>query len=256
MKKSNFQKNPGEMLNLWERLELRFSRDDGQARFITRVEDLAKGAIIVEKPVRISGSLKLEAGSQVEAIYNRDDASYMFMAVITSIDASRGDMMTLQAITELERTQRRRFVRLDIVGEVTLKNIELNEVSGAEIGLTAKGELLNISAGGILIGTGARLKKDGLVLLNFRLKDSQRLENIIGLVKRWEESTDAGEGKVENLAGIEFLTKDDTCRRLSAGQLKCLPSDINYFDEALQQAVVQFIYRQQVENRKKAKVKA
>lgn len=256
MKKINFKNRPGEMLNLWERLELKLSHDDANAHYISRIVDFAKEALTVEKPVRIGGSLELIEGSQVTVSFSRDDALYAFDAIITSIDPDRENIMILQIISDLKRIQRRRFVRIDIAGEVTFKIIEICDNHQAELSLDKKGSLLNISAGGILISTEIRLKKDCLVLLNFRLKNSQHLDNILGLVKRCEESKDAQDARIEYLAGIEFLSKGQSLKQFSGNFADNLPTKANFFDEALQQTIVQFVYRQQIESRKKTKVNA
>ncbi len=256
MNKAKSKQTPKSMLRLWERLEIEYSNQDQVTEYVSRIEDFDKNLLVIEKPVRLSGNKQLNSGDRIDVTFNRDDAAYRFEALIVSIDANREDIMTIKAVSGINRSQRRRFVRIDIAGEVAFKVVRMTADSEPELSLNLKGELLNISAGGILLNTDASLKRDNLVLLNFWLKNSQRLENVLGVVKRHEQATDDENERVEYLTGIEFLTKDQAASKLALDINEVLPSSVNFFDEALQQAIVQFVYRQQVESRKHVKVKS
>lgn len=256
MKKANSQSTPRKMLKLWDRLELKYTNKDQVANYITRIEDFDKESLIIEKPVRISGSKDLNAGDRIEIMFNRGDTEYIFEAVIIFVDAGCEDVMTVKSISDITNSQRRRFVRIDIAGEVAFKVIEMKTDSEPELSLEKKGELLNISAGGILLNTNFSLNRDNLVLLNFWLKNSQRLENVLGVVKRHEPANDAENGQVEYLTGIEFLTKEQATEKLPLNVNETLPSSVNFFDEALQQAIVHFVFKQQVKSRKQEKVRS
>jgi len=255
MNKGKTANNPQNMVNLWERLELRLVQDKETASFVTRIEDIDKEAMLVERPVRISGQADITIGQNLEAVFSRADASYTFDAVVTSIDPKRENITTIQAVSPVRRSQRRRFVRIEIAGDVTYKVIDTSRGEQAGLGLDRKGELLNISAGGVLLSAGQDLKQGDLVLLNFSLKNSQRLENIIGLVKRLEKSESAVSTKQGFLAGIEFLTKDKIAHVLALNLTEYFPSEVNFFDEALQQTVVQFIHKQQLESSKSQNIR-
>jgi hypothetical protein len=54
--------------------------------------------------------------------------------------------------------------------------------------------------------------------------------------------------------GIEFLSKEKALDVIPAVQAEQLPSTINYFSEALEKLVVHFVYKQQVESRKRMSV--
>jgi c-di-GMP-binding flagellar brake protein YcgR len=253
---SKEKSSPRKMLKLWERLELKLSGQNKDANFVTRVEDFDRDSIIVERPVRIAGKSDLSPGDRLDVSFNREDASYSFEAVTVAIDQKRENIVTLKAISELERSQRRRFVRIDIAGDIEFKVVETSSGQEPQLSLDKRGQLLNISAGGILLNTNKELKRDNIVLLNFSLKNSQRLENVLGLVKRSERSTDSDSDRKEYLAGIEFMTKKQALELLTSEITDTLPSTVNFFDEALQQVIVQFVYRQQVESRKREKVKS
>ncbi len=254
MSKKQNSLNPDQVVNLWERLELNLDIDNKKASFITRIEDIDKDKLTVESPVRISGDIELAVGQQIEAVSNKPDASFIFKAVVSEIDPHKENLTVLKPISKVERSQRRRFVRIDIAGGITFKTLDTSDSAEVCLGSEKKGELLNISAGGILIMSTEPLKQNDYLLMNFWMKNSQRLENILGIIKRVETSVDSETQESDNLVGIEFLTKEKSMANLSDNLNEILPPDTNYFSEALQQLVVQFVYKQQVEFRAKTKV--
>ncbi|OQX92739.1 MAG: hypothetical protein B6D58_01510 [candidate division Zixibacteria bacterium 4484_95] len=248
MKKIKAKEKATDVVRLWQRLELRLKDGDDITVFITRVEDIRDDRFIVECPVRIKGKHPLEVGQTVEAFFNKQDAAYVFKAVIASIDSQKENMTTLQPISGLARTQRRKFVRIDISGDITYKVLDVSKREHGLIGIEKKGELLNISAGGILVVTAEKLNQGDHLLMNFRLKNSQNLENILGLVKRVDEQ----EG--EYIVGIEFLVKEQLLETFPPDLAELLPPDIGYFNDELQKVIIQFVYKQQVQLRKKGKL--
>jgi c-di-GMP-binding flagellar brake protein YcgR len=253
VKKTKVNKHPADVVNLWERLELKLDKDGKVANFITRIEDIDKDMLTVESPIRIAGDLELTVGQHLEAVSNKRDASYVFEAVVTDINPQKENMTTLKTVSEIRRSQRRRFVRIDIAGNITYRVIDKTTQNRGRLSLDKKGELLNISAGGILIITDEIVKQGDFLLMNFLMKDSQRLENILGIAKRIESSVESDNHDNEYLVGIEFLSKEKSSESIPWNLIEVLPPDTNYFSEALQQLIVQYVYKQQVELRKKQK---
>jgi len=251
--KSETKNDPAELVQLWERLELKLDQDGEAASFITRIEDIDSGRLTVECPIRVSGNLDLAVGQHLEVVVNKQNASYLFEAVVASIDYQNENLTILQPVSDYKKTQRRRFVRIDIDGDITFKTFDCSEQNKGMFSVENKGELLNISAGGILLITGKPINEDDLLLLNFWIKNSQRLENIPGIVKRVETSINSETQEREYLTGIEFLSKEKSEKHFHLNLAEYLPSDVNYFNDALQKLVVQFVYKQQVELRTKEK---
>ncbi|MCP4581905.1 MAG: hypothetical protein GY839_09815 [candidate division Zixibacteria bacterium] len=254
MKKLDTEGNPGNMVGLWERLELRIKKGDREASFITRINDMDKELLIVENPIRLAGDLQIEIGQQLEVVFNKKDASYTFDATVVAIDPDNENLTRIQTLSDVRRSQRRQFVRIDIAGKISYKAIDLNAPGEGLLSLDKKGELLNVSAGGILLCTSENLMQNDLVLLNFSLKNNQRLENILGIVKRLEKSDQSDSKCADLLVGIEFLTKEKALSMIPVSQAEHLPPTLNYFSEALEKLVVHFIYKQQVETRKRMSV--
>ena len=256
MKKSKAGKNPVEVVNLWERLELKLDKNGDVTNFITRIEDIDNDIITVESPIRISGNTDLAIGQHLEVVSNKIDASYVFEAVVANIDSHKENLTTIKTVSKAKRVQRRKFVRIDIAGNITYRVIDKSEQNKGRLSLDKKGELLNISAGGILIITDESVKQDDFLLMNFWMKNSQRLENILGVVKRTEPPEQSETQDNEYIVGIEFLSKERSANRLPWNIVETLPPDTNYFNEALQQIIVQYVYKQQVDLRKNPEVKS
>lgn len=248
MKKVKAKDSSTNAVSLWERLELKLEDGNEISIFITCIEDIDGDKLIVECPVRIKGKLSLAVGQTLEAFFNRHDAAYVFKAVVASIDSQKENLTTLQPISGLSRTQRRKFVRIEISGNIAFRVLGTNDQDQVLLGIEKQGELLNISAGGILIITDEKLKPGDYLLMNFRLKNSHRLENILGLVKRVDQQEN------EYLIGVEFLTKEQSSENLPADLAEFLPPDTGYFDDELQKLIIQFVYKQQVKLRKKGEL--
>ncbi len=244
MKKTKLKSEPIDQIRLWERLELRVADSQGKPDFITRIENIGKDLFQVECPVKLSSVRDLQPGDVLHAVINRDDASYTFSAQIIEIDAENENLTTIKPIGAISRSQRRKFVRLDISFDVNFTVIDLNAQAENFTGGSHRGQLLNLSAGGVLLSSTRKLKEGDYLLLNFKLKPGKDLENIIGVVKRVDDQDD------EYLIGIEFLTKERIRDNSHWHIAQFLPPFATYFDDELEKHLVGFIYREQIMRKK------
>ena len=233
-------------IELWDKVTLMFEKDGHRAEFLTRIEDIRKNSFIIEMPLRQSGSATLSKGDEVEVSYNKKDATYTFKANIADLFENESGSAELTVESDISRVQRRRFVRLDISGNIFFRVLESAETPDGSISPQYPGSLLNISAGGILFETGSAPGNNDLLVVSFALKGNENLENILSVAKRIEKLE-------ENLylVGAEFIT-DNNLSDHGLEQLRSLlPQGTGTFDEKLQKLVLQFIYKQQVELKKK-----
>ena len=86
------------------------------------------------------------------------------------------------------------------------------------------------------------------------MKNNQRLNNILGIAKRVEASVSSDNPENEYLIGVEFLSKENSSSNIPSHLAEILPPDTNYFDDALQELIVAFVYKQQIDLRTKQKV--
>ena len=247
MKNRSLTKN--EDLALWERLILILKKEDEISQFISRVENIKRNSIVLEMPVRQSGRSNLQKGDIVEIKYNKHDAAYTFKASIRDLFIDNTGSIEVRRESDTSRKQRRRYVRLNISENINFRIFESPEKNNVALSPEFQGLLLNISAGGFLFESEKKIPEDSILIVKFKLKDHNLLDNIMAVVKRSEKSE---EGLF--LVGAEFITKDNKSEYGLENLDDYLPSGTGTFDENLQRLVVQFIYNQQVKLRKEGKL--
>lgn len=237
-------------ISLWERVVLVLGKGGKKSEFLTRVEDIRRDSYILELPIRQSGDLHLEIGDNVEVNYCRKDAAYSFKASILDLFEGESNSIKIARQSDTQRIQRRRFVRLDISGKMTYRIIKSDDSQPVGPGLEMHGNLLNISAGGVLFESSSKIAEGDILVLTFSLKARHTLNNILAVVKRSERSSSKS-----FLVGAELVTRQ-SYHNYNLDKLEnFLPQGSGTFDDNLQKLVVQFIYEQQVELKKKEMLK-
>jgi len=240
------QRTKDDSIGLWERLILIVDKGGMRSEFLTRLEDIKQSSYVLEMPIRQSGNASLSKGDVVEVIYNRKDGAYTFKGSIKDLFEGESNSIEVKKLTEASRIQRRQFVRLDISGDLDFRVLESPENNEGSISQKFHGSLLNISAGGVLFETETRIEADSLLILDFTLKGHYPLSNILAVVKRAE----ALDGDMY-IVGSEFITNENRARYGLETLGDFLPPGTGTFDDNLQKLMVQFIYKQQVELRKR-----
>lgn len=240
------QRTEDDSMDLWERLILVTEKGGSRSEFLTRLEDIKQDSYIFEMPIRQSGSASLSKGDIVEVSYNKKDAAYTFKASIKDLFEGESSSIEVEKLTDASRIQRRRFVRLDISGDIDLRILESPDSNEGSVSQKFHGSLLNISAGGVLFETETKIDADSLLILDFTLKGHYPLNNILAVVKRAEIIDDN-----IYIVGSEFISNENRARYGLETLGDFLPPGTGTFDDNLQKLMVQFIYKQQVELRKK-----
>lgn len=230
---------------LWEKLTLALQKEGNLTEFLTRVEDIKKDSLILEMPVRHSGRGSISKGDEVEVSYNRKDACYTFKANIMDLFEGESGSIEISRNDDVKRVQRRKFVRLDIAGEMKFRILDTTDPSKSDIGRPNTGSLLNISAGGVLFETESNVPEGAMLILNFALRGNESLENILATVKRVDTADDD-----YRLVGAEFITEENLAKFGLESLKDLLPPGTGTFDKNLQKLVIQYIHRQQVRMRK------
>ena len=142
---------------------------------------------------------------------------------------------------KVEQDNQRRFIRLDISSPVDVGRIK--DVFGvfhpdAEA-YSLHGEILNISAGGVLVEMEAPVNEGDLVALRFSLNEVEPLEGVLGLVKRCEPEDGV------NLVGIQFVNRDNLSDMLTQGELEVLSAKFAHFDKCVHDLLSRYLYRRQ-----------
>jgi hypothetical protein len=132
---------------------------------------------------------------------------------------------------------RRQFVRVEISSPLYLQRIK-----GVDGGFWPEGQgqpivgtILNISLGGVLVDLERPVKSGDIVTLRFNLQGEVILQNVLGLVKRCEES----EGKY--LTGLEFVDRKKLSDKLSAAEFDLLSAEIDGFDDNVRKVLNKYV---------------
>ena len=141
---------------------------------------------------------------------------------------------------KISEEDRRRFIRLKISAPLSLKNIweYLKNNTPFEDLLEINGNILNISAGGVLVEIEHPLDEGDFVLMKLTLQDVETMNNVLGLVKR----VDYDDGL--HLVGIEFLTPDKLRDRLSQAEYELLSNRTESFDELVSKTLSKYLYHE------------
>ena len=149
----------------------------------------------------------------------------------------QGKGQQVHAPFKVTQDTRRQFVRVEITSPLFLQRIK-----GADGGFWPEGQgqpiagtILNISMGGVLVDLEDPIKTGDLVILRFNLQGEVMLQNVLGLVKRSEES----EGKY--LTGVEFIDRESLVDKMSAVEMDLLPGDIGGFDNNVRKVLKKYI---------------
>jgi c-di-GMP-binding flagellar brake protein YcgR len=232
------------MPGLWDRVVLILENCGERSEFASRIEDIRHDSYVLEMPLRQSGEFHLHKGDAVEVVFSRRDAVYSFKASILDLFESDERTMRIEKTSEIKRIQRRKYVRLDLSGKMQFRILDIAKSNNP--GPDLSGTLLNISAGGVLFESPVKVAEKEFIIVSFTLKGRQTLDGILAVTKRCEGSRAKG-----YLVGAEFVTRRNSSDHDIEHFDEFLPPGAGTFDENLQKLVVQFIYNQQVELRKK-----
>lgn len=133
---------------------------------------------------------------------------------------------------------RRRFIRIDIDEPITFAAIKVADGGfwPQGDGPGGSGEILNISAGGILMFSSEPTMENNILSLSVRLEGCEAINHILGKVKRVE--IDSG----GYLVGLESITREKLADHLSAEEIDQIPADMASFTDRLRAFLNQFIY--------------
>lgn len=137
----------------------------------------------------------------------------------------------------LSEQNRRQFIRVEIVSPLFIQRIK--SVEGdfwpEGQGQPVEASIVNLSLGGVLIDLNDPFLPGDIVALRFNLQGEVIVENVLGLVKRSDES----EGKY--LTGVEFINRNKLEDILSEAELNMLPLEFSGFDISIQKTLRKFI---------------
>ncbi len=150
--------------------------------------------------------------------------------------------------TGKKRKSRRRFVRLDVADPIELYRLNLSPKERHAI-LDSKvvhGMILNISGSGLLAVIDAKLSVNSFVAVTMELRGMERVERILGKIKRTERIE-----KSQYVTGIEFVDIDTVHESYPELDEEVLRDDFFSFTDRVQELIAKYVFSRQVTQRAK-----
>jgi c-di-GMP-binding flagellar brake protein YcgR len=166
---------------------------------VSTIQDIDDRAFYIAIPVRRTIPLSLREGDHLNVQIPGQTGMVLFT---TKVIGWRRDVIPLLALSipdKVERIERRSFVRLSVMLEASLTEIP---EEGKEMNWT-RGQMLDISGGGLRIAVRRNVKKGARVMVMFALPAGNTKESITveGQVMRL---LDAGQSGTQQV-GVEFI---------------------------------------------------
>jgi c-di-GMP-binding flagellar brake protein YcgR len=234
-------------LKLWEKIELIVGDTMDNGRYSARIEDITPTTIYISDPEFIGGTIRLREGVTAAVYITRDDASYRFTSPIRHVTKDRIQLIALDAPKEVFRVQRRQYVRIQCNERVSL--MRLDEPT-ADPRVTKRPwrdtVAINLSGGGTCVRVDEQWNIGERIVLRFPLFKAIGICST--LVAKCCRCFSA-DGHV--YAGVEFVRRNDLSRVFSDAEVKLLPEGYDGFDHHEQNRLVNYVFQQQIELRKK-----
>jgi c-di-GMP-binding flagellar brake protein YcgR len=163
---------------------------------------------------------------------------------VNTTDGAKWNVL-IEEKREGAKLQRRRYVRLDITSPVDIKLLVPSSEENSEPGLIPyRGDILNVSGGGLLIESSEALPEDEYVVMELELNGTDRLTGIVGKIKRCESESDAA-----HLIGVEFCTAEDIKQNCPAEYRTLLGDSCESFSEKVRTLLNKYVFNQKVQER-------
>lgn len=217
---------PGLVVNTHVEIEI------GDEVYSSWVEQIDRATIVLAAPISEGQVVEIAPDTPVTVLYNDPSSLYRFETEVRSQAAKPTAQLYLKAPLEVERTQRREFVRWEMRIPVTIAWLEdhpVGQVAEAEPEIWTA-QSLDISAGGLLIQSEKRMLPGHQVRIRFDLPDGP-IQAEARVVRSYEE---------------EEALLDGVC------QLPCrVALSFTRISPRQQDRIVRFIFNEQREMRKK-----
>ncbi len=240
--------NAIEPIKLWEKIEIYVGEGSEAGRYLARIEDFARDGLVVSAPEYLAGGTLMRNGSDCTVLLTRRDAVYEFHTTITVAGEGERRRYVITAPGDVRRVQRRQFVRIDMmkVFSIALVPDRVGEDTTHQSLQWRQTRSINISGGGMLIEAPVSLKKGDLLLVKMKFFGEVGLPLALGAVCR---RTESDKGALR--AGIEFVRSEQIPKFFNEGQRRLLPESASYFDQTMQNKLVNYIFQEQVRMRQK-----
>lgn len=236
-------------VQVWERLELVVGESGKEGIYSSRVTDISKDHLTISRPDFLRGKSLLANNRTVVVSFTRADAAYSFSATINEQEPKSDREMMLTDLGKIERVQRRRFVRIEVMGKILYavvpRPLSHRLEQTADDFKTSFSH--NISAGGILLPVSSHIRANHILSLDMRHHELSGMQEFVLVVCRHIRRDD----KKRNLAGLEFILREDLDQYFTPGEIRLLPEKYTGYDLRVQNGLTQSIFAEQLILRQK-----
>lgn len=171
----------------------------------TNIQDITDEYIAISVPVKDGSYLPLRKGEIVEVIYYEGKSVYKFFTSVLGRKIDRIMMITLKKPEKFIKIQRRNFVRVYFLSNISFAIIGnkngMIDINDGEV-IFHSGYSLDLSAGGIRLSTAKNLYLGDIIIMNISVKEENlRLKGKVVRVEKDENN--------KGIYGICFLDIDN-----------------------------------------------
>lgn len=235
-------------LKVWEKVEIVIGEGDQAGHYLARIQDFLNGGIVITEPEFLHGNSLLTEQAPVRVIITREDAVYEFNSTVRRSMSKTKHQFLLNPPRQIERVQRRLFVRVDITKRMTwAKVMPVAEWQTLEDRARwIQTSTVDISGGGVLFRADGLIERQTKMLVRISLLPEIGLPETVAAI-----SMRGFTRKNEYYCGASFILAEQLRKHFSADELKALPPEISQFDHHAQNRLVSHIFQIQVSLRRK-----
>ena len=233
-----------EPLKLWERIEIVVADGDDQGLYLARIEDFMADGIVISNPEFKEGQTLLRDHSEVVVLVIKEDAVYQFYSLLNKMEISGKTLFVLTLPREIQRVQRRQFVRIDVIHNVSFANLGAKDIEQETVWHDTVS--INFSGGGLALKTDESIQPQQIVLVKSEIFSRLKVPQPVAAICRrsfWQEE--------QADTGVEIIRNDNLPHYFYREELERLPKSVSEFDHSAQNRLVTYVFQQQIELRKK-----
>jgi Predicted glycosyltransferase len=149
-------------------IELKISEGDYQGNYYTKVDEIREQVLYIGAPYYQGEILPLRVGTVLEVCFNDEISAYSFDTAIKQRIALPTPVLVLDFPDEIRKIQRRNFVRVKTFFPITYQIVTKEGLSNPQ-----KGNLLDLSGGGMRFETLAKLDDNALLVIQLTLPSNE-----------------------------------------------------------------------------------
>jgi c-di-GMP-binding flagellar brake protein YcgR len=233
-----------EPLKLWERIEIVVADGDEQGLYLARIEDFMADGIVISNPEFKEGQTLLRDHSEVVVLVIKEDAVYQFYSLLAKMEIGGKTLFVLTLPREIQRVQRRQFVRIEVIHDVSFANLGARNIEQEDVWNDTVS--INFSGGGMALKTTEEMEPPNILLVKSEIFTRLKVAQPVAAICRRTFYQDN-----QHYTGIEFIRSDNLPHYFYREELERLPESVSDFDHAAQNRLVTYVFQQQIELRKK-----